>query len=168
MIDQILDLTRSRIGGGIAIERKPTNLGKLATDVVAETSLAHGGKPVAFEARGDLDGQWDPDRLAQVVSNLVGNALVYGDQGSVKVAVAGDGSNVRLTVHNTGPPIPSELQTALFDPFRRGERDSNAAHTAGLGLGLYITHEIIVAHGGRIDVRSNETEGTTFTVELPR
>jgi len=168
MIDQILDLTRSRIGGGITVEHKPVNLAKLVADVVAETSRAHGDKSVTLNAEGEVDGRWDPDRLAQVVSNLVGNALAYGDDGSVKVDVVGSEDHVRLIVKNGGPPIPEALERVLFDPFRRGERDSKAGHTAGLGLGLFITHAIVVAHGGTIDVNSNDTDGTTFTVQLPR
>jgi signal transduction histidine kinase len=106
----------------------------------------------------------DRDRLAQVVSNLLGNALEHGDATrAVTVALVG-GDDVALTVHNEGPAIAPEIMPVLFEPFRvtRGER------SRGLGLGLYITEQIVLAHGGRVDVSSSVEGGTTFVVHLPR
>jgi signal transduction histidine kinase len=74
---------------------------------------------------------------------------------------------VQVQVHNDGPPIPEDLRVSLFNPFRRGERESRTSGTAGLGLGLYISHEIVAAHLGSIEVRSDSVQGTTFTVTLP-
>jgi signal transduction histidine kinase len=168
MIDQILDLTRARLGGGIPLSRAPLDLGKLVTEVATEAALAHGAR-VELAQVGALDGSWDGDRLGQVVSNLVGNACSYRADGTpVNVTVQGDGATVRIKVHNQGPPIAEDLRRVLFDPFRRGERDTKSAQAAGLGLGLYITHEIITAHGGHIEVESSAAAGTTFTVDLPR
>lgn len=167
MIDQLLDLTRSRLGGGIAITRVPMNLGKLVIDVVDEARAAHPERTLLVETNGDLEGRWDPDRLAQVLSNLVGNALTHGSlERPVRVTARGEGNQVKIAVCNSGPPIPEPLKQVLFDPFRRGQQATS--RTSGLGLGLYITHEIVVAHGGTINVTSTETEGTKLQVVLER
>lgn len=167
MIDQLLDLTRSRLGGGIAILRVPMNLGKLVVDVVEEARAAHPERTLLVDASGDLEGQWDPDRLAQVVSNLVGNALAHGSpEGPIRVTARGRGDLVELAVCNAGPAIPDSLREVLFDPFRRGQQATS--RTSGLGLGLYITREIVVAHGGTIGVTSTEVDGTKMRVLLAR
>jgi sigma-B regulation protein RsbU (phosphoserine phosphatase) len=116
-----------------------------------------------------LPGTWDPDRLEQVFSNLIGNALIHGANSPVLVEarVAGD-EMIEVEVHNGGPSIPPELHSSLFDPFRRGERDSRTSRTSGLGLGLYICHELVRAHHGTLECRSDAVSGTTFTVTLPR
>jgi len=114
-------------------------------------------------------GVWDRDRLEQVFSNLIGNAIHYGaPDHPVTVSCQRDSESVVVDVHNRGVPIPEELLAKLFDPFRRGTRDSRTATTEGLGLGLYISREIARAHGGDIRVVSTENEGTTFTVRLPQ
>ena len=101
-------------------------------------------------------------------SNLIGNALLYGDP-ATPVTVDGriEERVVSIAVHNDGEPIPAEMQPTIFSPFRRGERDSRTAKTAGLGLGLYISREVAVTHGGDIELRSSAAEGTTFRVTLP-
>jgi signal transduction histidine kinase len=100
----------------------------------------------------------------------VGNAINYGDPlVPITIDVREQGPDVIVDVHNEGPAISEALQKELFSPFRRGDRDNRkTAETAGLGLGLYISREIVVAHGGDLDVRSSSTEGTTFRVKLPR
>jgi PAS domain S-box-containing protein len=110
-------------------------------------------------------GEWDPDRLAQVVSNLVGNALQHGAHDTpVEVRLGHEDSTLVLTVHNQGTPIPEALLPHVFDPFRRADNRSRQ----GLGLGLYIVQQLILAHGGTITVSSQVDSGTTFTVRLPR
>jgi signal transduction histidine kinase len=138
--------------------------------VIEELRSAH----AECELRSDLDGAtnpwglWDPDRLAQVVSNLVQNALTHGcGAGPVEVKLVDDDSAIELEVHNGGGPIPSELLPALFDPFRRGA-PTDVPRGEGLGLGLFIANQIVLAHGGTIGVRSSVEEGTSFTVRLPR
>jgi signal transduction histidine kinase len=169
MIDQLLDLTRSRLGTGIAIIPVPTDIGTVVMDVAEEARAAHPGRTLLVEMSGDLQGEWDPDRLAQVASNLVGNAMDHGTpDGPVTVTARGEAWVVRLTVHNGGPAIPAVLKNVLFDPFRRGHDAGETSRTSGLGLGLYITREIVVGHGGTIDVVSTDTEGSTFRVVLPR
>jgi signal transduction histidine kinase len=113
-------------------------------------------------------GTWDRDRLEQVFSNLISNAITHGDpKRPVRVEARVEGAFARVAVHNEGPAIPAELQATLFDPFRRGDRDSRTAKTAGLGLGLYISREIVSAHGGQLDLASDSVRGTTFRVSLP-
>lgn len=166
MIGQVLDLTRSRMGGGIPVCPERLDLHELARKVVDELKLAHPEATFRLQREGDAWGRWDPDRLAQVLSNLGGNAVQHGEEAPVTVTVSGAPDAVSLSVHNSGPPIPAESVDTLFDAFRGGTR--TPAGSSGLGLGLYITREIVRAHGGSILVRSSETLGTTFTVVLPR
>jgi signal transduction histidine kinase len=169
MIEQILDLTRSRIGGGLEIQRQPGDLTEILSQVVDELRALYPSRLLEFRCPPSLQGSWDRDRLAQVFSNLVGNAIQYGvATNPVTIEAIGDDSSVAIRIHNDGPSIPEELRSKLFDPFRRGYRDSRSTHTEGLGLGLFISHEVIVAHGGSIDVQSGAATGTTFRVLLPR
>lgn len=101
-------------------------------------------------------------------SNLISNAIQHGlAETPVTVEAQVEGGKVRVDVHNEGAPIPEALRATLFSPFRRGERDSRSAMTAGLGLGLDISRELVAAHGGEIEASSNSVEGTTFRVTLP-
>lgn len=167
MIDQLLDLTRARSGGGIAISRTEMDLADLARTIMNELAVAHPTRRIELACAGEARGHWDHDRLAQVVSNLLGNALVHGEPSSV-VAMridGGDSASVRFETHNLGT-IPEKLLPSLFDPFRRAT--PNKAPARGLGLGLYITKLVVEAHGGTVDVSSSMTDGTRFGVSLPR
>jgi phosphoserine phosphatase RsbU/P len=113
-----------------------------------------------------ISGEWDADRLAQMVSNLVGNAIEHGAGTPVEVQVSNGGATAVLEVHNGGSPIPADLLGRLFDPFHRGA-EGETARANGLGLGLFITRQIVLAHGGTIDVLSAQPSGTTFRVLLP-
>jgi signal transduction histidine kinase len=166
MISDLLDFTRATVGGGIPLERRPTSLCALVETTLEEFELTHPGRVVSTCARGMTEGVWDPDRLVQVVSNLVSNALAHGDEGTpVRVRVWEDGTDHLFSVHNAGPPIPGELLPRIFDPFKRALGNGGRK---GLGLGLYIVQQLVLAHGGTIEVRSTREEGTTFTVRLPR
>jgi PAS domain S-box-containing protein len=165
MIGQILDLTRSRLAGGIRIDPVPTDLHALVRRIADECEAAHAGRSVRVETSGDPNGIWDPDRLAQVVCNLLCNAMEHTPAGApVDVTVERVGPAVRLRVHNQGEPIPPEILPALFDPFHRTKQVRRAE---GLGLGVYISAQIVAAHGGKIEVESRSPVGTTFTVTLP-
>jgi PAS domain S-box-containing protein len=167
MIGQILDLTRARLAGGLELDRRPLDLREVIAGVVEELRPLHPSRTIEFRCP-PLPGIWDPDRLGQVFSNLVGNALAYGDP-ATPVTIDGriEGRLVTVVVHNQGTPIPPELQAMIFSPFRRGREDARSSKTTGLGLGLYISREVAVAHGGNIDLRSSLAEGTTFRVILP-
>ncbi len=167
MISDLLDFTRARLGKGIPIERQPANLRHICLRVVEEFEIAHPGRKVTLSGAVDCSGEWDPERLAQALGNLVGNALAYSQVDSpVEITVAGSPRAAVLEVKNYGSPIPAELLPRLFDPFLRGKNTTSNVRS-GLGLGLFIVQQIVEGHGGKIDVRSNEKE-TVFTVMLPR
>ena len=168
MIDDLLDFTRTRLGGGMPISATRTDLQILCGNVLDEFRAVHPQRELRFESSGDTSGEWDAARLRQVVSNLVANAIHHGGEATpVDVLVRGEESEVVLAVRNQGLPIsPSALPT-IFDPFvRAAERATQ--HRRGVGLGLYIARQIVIAHGGTIAVTSDETTGTVFTVRLPR
>jgi signal transduction histidine kinase len=160
MINELLEFSRCH-SGGIPIARKPLDMGELCRQLVEEMALAHSDRTVGWQGVGDLHGEWDRDRLAQAVSNLLENALQHG-KGPVRLALHDEGDIVRLEVSNQGEPIPAHQLPTLFEPFRRGERSRH-----GLGLGLFIAREIVRAHGGTIDVRS-DVDGTVFVIRWPR
>ncbi|HSY39483.1 MAG TPA: ATP-binding protein, partial [Polyangia bacterium] len=167
MVGQLLDLTRTRLAGGIPIERTPAALRTVVMGAIEELQLVYRDRDIRLETGGEIDGLWDTDRLAQVVSNLVGNALEHGapDQ-PVTVRLSASDDVVRLSVHSLGPPIPPEALATIFDPYRR--TTARSGRSKGLGLGLFITQQIVLAHGGRLDCRSTDEDGTTLTVLLPR
>jgi signal transduction histidine kinase len=167
MIDQLLDLTRARLGGGIgfARARQPVDLRELVQRVLDELRASHGGRTLVFDAAGDCTTCGDPERLLQMFSNLVANALNHGDAaGAVEVTVTGDRSDIVFEVRNQGV-IPADRMANLFEPFRRSPKD---VRSTGLGLGLYISQQIAIAHGGDIAVESTAATGTAVTVRLPR
>lgn len=169
MVEQVLDFTRVRRGGGLPLERADVDLAEVCRDVISEASLANPGREPRLDLHGDCVGQWDRIRLAEAVSNLISNALKFGPGDTpAEVAVYDEGAEVVLEVRNAGAPIPGELLPVIFDPFRRGRSQEGERSGAGLGLGLYITREIVLAHGGEIAVRSTTEAGTSFIVRLPR
>lgn len=168
LIRDLLDFTRARLGGGIPIERRPLDFHAHVRQVVEEVQLTHPEREVKVASSGEGSGEWDGDRLAQVVTNLVNNALAYSPTGTpVHVETRSEDGSVLLSVHNTGKPIPSELLPHLFQPMTRG-RHAGGGTSRSVGLGLFIVSSIVRAHGGTLQVRSTEAEGTTFTVRLPR
>ena len=165
MISQLLDFTRARLGNGIPVERGAIDLADVCAQVVSDCEIANPERTLTLDVAGDTHGSWDGERLAQVLANLIGNAVQYGrPDAPIAVGVDGRGERVLLSVRNQGPPIPSELLPSIFDPFRRGP---SRARAEGLGLGLFIVSEIVRAHGGEVSVQSND-ESTTFFVELSR
>ncbi|HEY0481601.1 MAG TPA: hybrid sensor histidine kinase/response regulator [Kofleriaceae bacterium] len=168
MIEQLLDLTRARLGGGVGFLRanQPLDVRELVQRTLDELRTNHPGRELAFEATSDCTTTGDPERLLQLFSNLVGNALTHGDPaGGVAVGVTGTSRDVVVEVRNQGV-IPPERVASLFEPFRRKPRDGS--RSSGLGLGLYICQQIAHAHGGDIAVESSDDAGTIVTVRLPR
>ncbi len=167
MLDDLLDLARVRLGGGLTVKAAPADLGHVASKVVGELQAAHAERHIAVELQGDLAGWWDADRMAQLISNLLGNALTHGTA-SEPIELLLDGTaadRVWVKVANAGVIAP-ELLSHLFEPFRRGER--KLGQRDGLGLGLHIVSQIAERHGGSVKVESSEATGTVFSVELPR
>jgi two-component system sensor histidine kinase/response regulator len=166
MIEQLLDLSRARLSGGIGIAPKSTDLRSLAERIVGEVQAAAPKAVIQLAAEGDLRGEWDDSRLAQVLSNLLTNAVRHGAAGTITVQLDGhQRESVRLSVHNAGV-IPEEVRTQLFDPFRSG--GDPQTRREGLGLGLYIVKQIVEAHAGTIDAYSDAESGTRFIIRLPR
>jgi signal transduction histidine kinase len=169
IINDLLDLTRARLGDGIPITRQRFELGELLREIVDEMADAHRGRQLGLEAVDPVVGEWDRDRIAQAVTNLLTNALHHGQPDvPVRVALRAELAAAVIEVHNRGPTIPPETLRLIFDPFKRGVLPSREGQVQGLGLGLYIVERVIAAHGGRVDARSTEAEGTTFTIVLPR
>jgi sigma-B regulation protein RsbU (phosphoserine phosphatase) len=170
MVERLLEFTEARFGSGLPVERAPTDLADVARTVVTETQLAYPDSALHFEVEGNTCGSWDAIRLGEVTSNLIGNAIKHGTCGeTIDVAVVGNGSDVQLRVHNAGPPIPEETLPLIYEPFvGAGKTTGKRGLESSLGLGLYITRELVHAHGGSIEVSSSPDAGTTFTVHLPR
>ena len=165
MIHDLLDLTLARLGGAIPIKRTPVDLADVCRDVCLEVQAARPDAILRFNAAGDLSGAWDGDRLAQVVTNLLSNAVQHGEGGTVTLEADGAGDAVTVSVHNGGAPVPPELRHAIFEPLVRRQPGSD---NGSIGLGLFIARAIVTSHGGELDVTSTAEEGTRFTVRLPR
>lgn len=167
LIHDLLDFARARIGSTIPVNPTPTNLREIVEQVVDEIAAAAPGRTIRIGHEGDETGSWDADRLAQVISNLVGNALQHGDTNApVVVASRISETHAILTVENEGAGIAASELESLFEPYRRGATHSE--RRGSMGLGLYIAREVITAHGGTIEVESRPHAKTRFTVRLPR
>lgn len=167
MIDQLLDFMRIRLGEGLPIERAEVDLSELCRGVIGELKAAQGCS-VELEQAGDLVGLWDRERLSQLLSTLAGNACQHR-RAATPVRVRADGTQpgmVTLEVSNEGA-IPEQLVPVLFDPLQVNTGEAREG-ISGLGLGLYVSQQIVVTHGGTIRVESSEAQGTRFIVELPR
>jgi len=164
LIDNVLDFARGRLGGGIALKRLPQSLEPVLKHVIAELRASSPERKI--EARFDLTQQVDCDggRIGQLFSNLLGNSVAHGTAASpIRVRAKTQDGEFRLSVANSGDPIPSEAMDRLFQPFYRvSARDSRQ----GLGLGLHIASEIARAHGGTISVTSSPEE-TSFMFRMP-
>jgi signal transduction histidine kinase len=168
LIDQLLDLTRSRLGGGIPIDPARLDLNVVCQQVVAENELTHPERRLNVDIRGDVIGFWDRDRMYQLLANLVGNAVQHGEASSpIDLRVHGGETAVVIEVANRGEPIPAATLPFIFDAFRQG-RLVHPSRSHGLGLGLFIAREIAHAHGGSIEAASSAIDGTLFRVQLPR
>jgi two-component system sensor histidine kinase/response regulator len=167
MIEDMLDLARARLAGGIIVKRQSSDLKALVERVVREHQAAVPTRLIESTYDGDCMGLWDPERIAQVASNLIGNALKHGKPGAaVRVQIEGTrGDSVTLIVKNWGIIAPDVL-AHLFDPFRSGQREPGRGE--GLGLGLYIVSQIVRAHQGTVDVNTSQGDETSFLVKLPR
>jgi PAS domain S-box-containing protein len=168
MIGTLLDFTSCRFQGGLPMAPVPTDLHEVCRRAVAELQAAEPGRAIELSLAGDGRGTWDPARMAQVVSNLVANALEHGARdGAVRVSVSGCEVDVVLRVENQGPAIPAEQLATLFEPFHGASIPRGSSRPRGLGLGLFIVRQVVSAHEGTIDVDST-AGATTFTVHLPR
>jgi signal transduction histidine kinase len=159
MIEDVLDLARARLAGGIPIKRERSDLEPLIHRVVQEHLAAWPERRIDVRREGELTGEWDGDRLAQVASNLIGNALQHS-VGEEPVQVRLDGTQTEMVVLSVanGGTIAPEVLPHIFDPFRRGHRQ--AGRSEGLGLGLYIAQAIIRSHRGSVEVQTGPDAGS--------
>ncbi len=160
MVENLTEVARAG-RAGIPVTPRPMDLGALANDLLTELPEVDAAR-VRLSTVGNLAGVWDYHRLAQVLANLIGNALRHGE-GAVALRIEAAGPEVEISIHNRGEPIPPDILPLVFQPFERERNDRR-----GLGLGLYIVHEIARAHGGTVSVTSSDELGTTFAVCLPR
>jgi signal transduction histidine kinase len=169
LLDDLVEFNRINLGLGIPVNRKPSDIGELFADEVAELRAAHPDRRIELEVHGSAAGSWDRICLQRLLGNLVVNAVKYGSQDSpVRVVVIGGDQDVVVEVHNSGVPIEPSMLQSLFDPLRRGlHQDELDRRQGSLGLGLYISREVAKAHGGGIEARSDLSE-TVFVARLPR
>lgn len=168
MIRDLLDFTQARLGGGIPVETKAIDLHAQVSAVIEEFRHTHSEREIALTTEGDTSGEWDADRIAQAVANLVSNALKYSPKDTpVTVRTRGDRESVVVEVHNYGEVIARERLPDLFKPLSRGVTRADV-QTRSIGLGLYIVDSIVRSHGGSIEASSKIDEGTTFTMQLRR
>lgn len=166
MIENILDLARGRLGGGIPVVLQPVdNLAVELNHVVAEVQESHPNREIRVTMAIDRPVNADAHRIAQLLANLLNNAIAHGaaDQ-PVSVTAMSDKEGFELSVANAGPPIPPDKIDRLFEPFNRGGEE---APQPGLGLGLYIAAEVAKAHHGSLDVSSTSEDGTCFVFRMP-
>lgn len=169
LVGDLLDLTQVRLGQGIPVSPRPMDLAQILHQVAHELRTTFPEGDLLVENEGDARGEWDPDRMAQAVSNLVMNALRQcAGRGPVTLRSKGMPDGVCCEVHSMGPPIPAEALPSLFEPLQPGPDPYPDSPHRRIGLGLFIARNIVEAHGGTIRVRSEEAVGTTFSVCLPR
>jgi signal transduction histidine kinase len=166
LVGELLDVSRMRLGR-LELQLEPLDLVELAEETAGhfEEEARRAGSRIDVVAQGAATGEWDRVRLEQVLSNLVVNAIKFGQGKPITVAVEADAARARLRVMDQGIGIAPEHQSRVFSRF---ERAVPAQHFGGLGLGLYVARHIVEAHGGEIAVSSGLGEGATFTVDLPR
>ncbi len=171
IVTNLLDLTRARLGSGLPILRAPMDMAFVANQLVDEMRAMHPSQDFVLKISGPVKGAWDKARIGQVFSNLLGNAVQYGFRGTpITVRVEGLPEGIAICVHNEGIPIAPDALRSLFDAMTRAQSNDDTKSrpvSTNLGLGLYISREIVTAHGGTISVSSSEIEGTTFKVFLP-
>lgn len=169
MVSDLLELVRSRLGRSLPIEPAPMDLADTTRAAIAEACAANPECDPTLKIEGDTRGVWDAGRLDQLLQNLIGNALQHGSNPrEVIVTLRGENDAVHLSVHNYGEPIPDEAIGTIFDPLVRSADEELGQPSTSLGLGLFIVKEVVTAHGGTIEVSSSETDGTLFSVMLPR
>jgi phosphoserine phosphatase RsbU/P len=171
MIESLLDFSHSRWKGALPTRPVLTDPREIADRVIDELRAANPDRVIALEARSSVPFEMDPARMEQVLSNLIGNAIMHGSRETpVEVSVDVSETEALLEVRNRGPVIPADQIASLFQPFTQGVSagGTDAGRPRGLGLGLYIVQEIVSAHDGTISVDSDDDRGTRFCIRLPR
>jgi len=168
MIRDILDYTQAQLAGGIRVNRKPHDLGSICRQAIEQLEISHPEHELELALSGDTRAELDPDRIAQVLGNLLSNAVNHSAPSTrVGIHVHGQESSVVVAVHNRGSVIPPERLREIFEPMQQATGGTRRGQRS-VGLGLYIVDSIVSAHRGTLGVTSTATDGTTFTVTLPR
>jgi signal transduction histidine kinase len=168
LLDDLVDFNRSALGLGINIRPSPIDAASALTDEINLLRAAHPTRRLDLEVTGDTRGVWDGMRLRQVLANLIENAIKYGDEDApIQIALRGRGDEFCFAVTNRGRPIERSALKTIFEPLHRNIASETKDSGGSLGLGLYIASQIVQAHGGEIEVRSDEAR-TVFEVLLPR
>ena len=168
MIRDLLDFTQIRLRGELTLTRQSVELASIAREAIDEINNATNEGRIHLRQKGPGRGMFDADRVAQVVGNLLANALAYGDKGRpIEVSVEDEPEHVSCKVHNYGAPITPSACGQIFEPMYQASAGTRPPG-GGLGLGLFICRHIVEAHGGAIDVTSGLAEGTLFRIVLPR
>lgn len=171
LINDLIDFTRTHLGPGIPIQVKQGSLVAVCEEVVNELRTYHPEQLIELNVPPQLEATFDEGRIAQVLSNLIGNAIQYGDPDvPVTVRLSGSGDDITIAVNNHGKTIAPDKIASVFDPMVRIAASANTDYIerTSLGIGLYISREIVHAHGGQVAVTSNSNDGTTFTLTMPR
>ncbi len=165
LIEDMLDVSRAT-AGVLIVEKTEVNLSEIVQQVAKalESRSTKANSPIILHPDAAVVGLWDRLRIEQVVTNLITNAIKYGAGKPIDITTKTDGKKAILSVRDSGIGIAAQDQERIFNRF---ERAVSVKQYGGLGLGLYITHEIVTAHGGTISVQSELGKGSTFTVELP-
>lgn len=170
LVSFLIDEVRIRLHRGLPLSPAPMNMEEAVHAAVREIRAAYPQRTISLVTSGNLEVEWDDTRIAQLLSNLIGNAIHHGPpDDNISVTVKGVPGSVILTFHNNGTPIPAALLPRIFDPLTRGPltpHKPGGSHS--LGLGLFITQGIVEAHGGTIHAASDAASGTLFTVQMPR
>jgi PAS domain S-box-containing protein len=167
MVKELLDFTQARLGGGLPVNVRPADLHELTRRVVEDVRTVYPDRTIELRQQGDGSGHWDEDRLAQMVQNLLTNALKYSPpRTKVEVTTSRGEAEATLCVHNLGPPIPQDFLPRIFEPLQRGSDEIDKSGRS-IGLGLYIVKAIAEAHDATVEVESDAKSGTRFTVRLP-
>jgi signal transduction histidine kinase len=171
MITDLLEYTRSRLGRGIEILTTTGDISSLCRDVFEEVEAAHSDRTFIANIAPEITARFDAARMRQVLTNLLSNAVQYGDPSfPISLTVAREGEEALFAVSNRGKTISPDALQVIFDPLVQiptADMDKNGPLEASLGLGLYIVREIVTAHGATISVTSTAAGGTVFTVRLP-
>jgi signal transduction histidine kinase len=170
VVEQIVDFTRAQAGQPMPIARTQGDLAVHAEEIAEETRIRHPDVSINVRRDGEsFDGCWDKGRIGQLLSNLLANAIQYGDRSRpITVRLAATEPELTLEVRNYGSVISAAERAQIFEPLVRGSTAGRRDDRSGLGLGLYVCREITRAHGGRIEAWSDEAEGTRFIIHLPR
>lgn len=172
MIKDLLEYTRTRLGRAIPISPEAVSMEHICQLALDEIRAAHPERAFRLETSGNLEGRFDSERLQQVLSNLLANAVRHGDRNQpITLSAHGTSDKVTVRVKNYGRPIPPDQLQVIFNPLVQIPSalvDEDSDPVTSLGLGLYIAHEIVAMHGGTIVAESSDRDGTVFSARLPR